>query len=61
MLSWTNGQHEAKICAVFGNVVYVHSAILGILWQALLSLTISIKFDVLHTLHDGIGDVIPSK
>ena len=31
------------------------------LWQALLSLTIPIKFDVLHVLHDGIGDDIPFK
>ena len=32
-----------------------------ILWQALLSLTIPIKCDVLHALHDGIGDGIPSQ
>ena len=64
MLSWTNGQYEAKKsahCAVLGNVVYVHSPILRILWQAHLSLTIPIKCDVLHALHDGIGDGIPSK
>ena len=48
-------------CAVLGNVVYVHSPILGILWKTLLSLTIHIKCDVLHVLHDGIGDGIPSK
>ena len=48
-------------CAVLGNVVYVCFPILGILWQALLSLTIPIKFDVLHALHDGIGDGISSK
>ena len=48
-------------CAVLGNVVYVCSPILGILWKTLLSLTIPIKCDVLHVLHDGIGDGIPSK
>ena len=48
-------------CTVLGNVVYVHSPILRILWQALLSLTILIKYDVLNALHDGIGDGIPSK
>jgi hypothetical protein len=48
-------------CTVLGNVVYVRSQILGILWQDLLSLTIPIECDVLHALHDGIGDVIPSK
>jgi hypothetical protein len=48
-------------CAVLGNVVYVHSPIFRILWQALLSLTIPFKSDVLHALHDGIGDGIPSK
>ena len=48
-------------CAVLGNVVYVCSPILRILWQALLSLTIPIKCDVLHALHDGIGDGIPSQ
>ena len=63
MLSWTNGQYEAKSahCAVLDNVVYVCSPILRILWQALLSLTIPIKYDVLHALHNGIGDCIPSK
>ena len=48
-------------CAVLGNAVYVCSPILGILWKTLLSLTIPIKCDVLHVLHDGIGDGIPSK
>ena len=48
-------------CAVLGNVVYVRSPILRILWQALLSLTIPIKCDVLHALHDGIGVGIPSQ
>ena len=48
-------------CAVLGNVVYVCSPILRILWQALFSLTIPIKCDVLHALHDGIGDGIPSQ
>ena len=48
-------------CAVSGNVVYVRFPILKILWQAILSLTIPIKCDVLHALHDGIGDGIPSK
>jgi hypothetical protein len=48
-------------CAVLGNVVYVRSPILGIFWQALLNFTIPIKYDVLHALHDGIGDGIPSK
>ena len=48
-------------CAVLGNVVYVHSPILGILWKTLLSLTTPIKCDVLHVLHDGIGNGIPSK
>ena len=48
-------------CAVLGNVGYVRSPILRILWQALLSLTIPIKYDVLHVLHDGIGDDIPFK
>ena len=48
-------------CAVLGNVVYVRSPILRILWQALLSLTKHIKCDVLHALHDIIGDGIPSK
>ena len=63
MLSWTNGQYEAKSahCEVLDNVVYVCSQILRILWQALLSLTIPIKCDVLHALHDGIGDGIPSQ
>ena len=42
-------------CVVLGNVVYVHSPILGILWNTLLSLTIPIKCDVLHVLHDGMG------
>ena len=45
-------------CAVLGNVVYVCSPILRILWQAFLSLTIPIKCDVLHALHDGIGDIL---
>ena len=54
-------KQKSAHCAVWGNVVYVHSPILKILWQALLSLTIPIKYDVLHTLHDGIGDGIPSK
>ena len=48
-------------CAVWGNVVYVHSPILRILLQVFLSLTIPIKCDVLHALHDGIGDGISSK
>jgi hypothetical protein len=48
-------------CAVLANVVYVRSPILGIFWQALLNFTIPIKCDVLHALHDGIGDGIPSK
>ena len=48
-------------CAVSGNVLYVHSPILRMLWQALLRLTIPIKLDVLHLLCDGIGDGIPSK
>ena len=48
-------------CAVSGNVLYVHSPILRILWQALLRLTIPIKCDVLHSMHDDIGDGIPSK
>jgi hypothetical protein len=48
-------------CAVLDNVLYVHSPILRILWQALLRHTIPIKSDVLHALHDGIGDGIPSK
>ena len=63
MLSWTNGQYKAKFanCAVLDNVVYVCSPILRISWQALLSLTIPIEYDVLHPLHDGIGDCIPSK
>ena len=52
---------KSAYCAVLGNVVYVHSPILGILWKTLLSLTIPIKCDVLHVLHDGIGDGIPSK
>ena len=47
--------------AVLGNVVYVRSPILGILWQTLLILTIPIKCDALHALCDGIGDGIPSK
>ena len=48
-------------CAVSGNVLYVHSPILRILWQALLRLDIPIECDVLHSLHDGISDGIPSK
>ena len=48
-------------CAVLGNVVYVHSPIFRILWQVLLSLTVPTKSDVLHALHDGMGDGIPSK
>ena len=56
-----NMKLKSAHCAVLGNVVYVHSPILRILWQALFGLTIPIKFDVLHVLHDGIGDGIPSK
>ena len=56
-----NMKQKSAHCAVLGNVVYVHPPILRILWQALLSLTIPIKYDVLHVLHDGIGDFIPSK
>ena len=48
-------------CAVSGNVLYVHSPILRLLWQALFRLTIPIKCDALHLLCDGIGDGIPSK
>ena len=47
--------------AVLGDVLYVRSPILRILWQGLLSLAIPIKCDVLHALHNGIGDGIPSK
>ena len=56
-----NMKQKSAHCAVSGNVVDVHSLILRILWQALLSLTIPIKYDVLHALHDDIGDGIPSK
>jgi hypothetical protein len=56
-----NMKLKSAHCAVFSNVVYLCSPILGILWQALLSLTIPIESDVLHALHDGIGDGIPSK
>ena len=56
-----NMKLQSAHCAVLGNVVYVHSPILGILWQALLGLPIPIKCDVLHALHDCIGDGIPSK
>ena len=38
--------------------MYVRSPIVRILWQALLSLSILIKCDVLHALHNGIGDGI---
>ena len=48
-------------CAVLGDVLYVRSPILEILWKTLLSLTIPIKCDVLHVFYDGIGDGIPSK
>jgi hypothetical protein len=56
-----NIKPKSAHCAVLSNVVYVRSPILGILWQALLTLTIPIKCDVLHALYDGIGDGIPSK
>ena len=56
-----NMKQKSAHCAVLGNVVYMRSPILRILWQALLSLTTPIKYDVLHALHDGIGDCIPSK
>ena len=56
-----NMKLKSAHCAVLGNVVYVHSPILRILLQVLLSLNIPIKCDVLHALHDGIGDGIPSK
>ena len=52
---------KSAYCAVLGNVMYVRSPILGILWKTLLSLTIHIKCDVLHALHNGIGDGIPYK
>ena len=48
-------------CAVLSNVVYVSSPIFRILCEAPLSLTIPIESDVLHALHDGIDDGIPSK
>ena len=56
-----NMKLKSAHCAVLGDVLYVRSPILRILWQALLSFTIPIKCDVLHVLHDGIGDGIPSK
>ena len=63
MLSWTMAKMKPKSahCAVFSNVVYVYSPILRILWQAPLSLTIPTECEVLHALHDGVGDGIPSK
>ena len=56
-----NMKLKSAHCAVSGNVLYVHSPILRILWQALLRLNIPIECDVLHSLHDGISDGIPSK
>ena len=56
-----NMKQKSAHCVVLGNVVYVRSPILKILGQALLSLTIPIKYDVLHALYDDIGDCIPSK
>ena len=54
----TNMKLKLAHCTVLGNVVCVLTPILRILWQALLT---PFKFDVLHALHDGIGDGIPSK
>ena len=56
-----NMRLKSAHCEDSGNVLYVHFPILIILWQALLRLTIPIKCDVLHALHDGIGDGIPFK
>ena len=55
-----NMRLKSAHCAVSGNVLYVHSPILRILWHTFLRLTIPIKCDVLHSLCDGIGDGIPS-
>jgi hypothetical protein len=56
-----NMRLKSAHCAVSGNVLYVHFPILRILWKTLLRITIAIKYDVLHLMHDGIGDGIPSK
>ena len=54
MDKWPIWNLNAAGCAVFGNVVYVCSSILMILWKSVLRLTIHIKCDVLHALDDGI-------
>ena len=61
MEKMVNMKLKSAYCAVLGNVVYVRSPILGLLWQTLLILTIPIKYDVLHALHDSTGHAIMGK